>query len=157
MSDLTEAIDTCQRWLDHIKGQERKAKEMQKVASDRRRGLIDRNEGERRMREIQGPSPTVYDAGTLEPAVKTLMQEVRSQATRIAELEGEVQRAIDFGHSMYAAAEKQAWNAALEAAELKLRVYAPHLVDGPENDVGYYYGYHSALDRIRAMKEENND
>jgi len=42
--------------------------------------------------------------------------ELDAAHTRIAELEAEVQRAIDFGHSMYAAAEKQAWNAALEAA-----------------------------------------
>jgi len=100
MSDLTEAIDTCQRWLDHIKDQKRKAKEMQKVASDRRRGLIDRNEGERRMREIQGPSPTVYDAGTLEPAVKTLMQEVGGQAARISELEAALKKAVDLDDRM---------------------------------------------------------
>jgi len=156
MSDLTDAMETCRRWLDHIKDQERKAKEMQKVASDRRRGLIDRNEGERRMREIQGPSPTVYDAGTLEPAVKVLMKEVEAQATRIAELETAVRYEADLAQQALDAKD-DAWIAALEAAELKLRVYAPHLVDGPENDVGFYYGYHSALDRIRAMKEENNE
>jgi len=99
----------------------------------------------------------LFDSDEASKLTNEAAREIEALEARIAELEGEVQRAIDFGHSMYAAAEKQAWNAALEAAELKLRVYAPNLVDGPENDVGYYYGYHSALDRIRAMKEENND
>ena len=38
--------------------------------------------------------------------------------------------------------------ALLAKAVVNLRTYAPHLVDGPEHDVGYYHGYHTALDRI---------
>jgi len=51
---------------------------------------------------------------------------------------------------------------ALGEAALNLRTYAPHLVDGPEHDVGYYHGYYTAVDRIlnlallgRAAQEEN--
>lgn len=33
-------------------------------------------------------------------------------------------------------------------AVVNIRTYAPSLVDGPEHDVGYYYGYHTALARI---------
>jgi len=114
-------------------------------------------------------------------AFRLLVEKNDTQAARIAELEAELDEALNqldsLRHSVdvlegktkgvtddsinlcerIAGEKDAAWNAALEAAELKLRVYAPHLVDGPENDVGFYYGYHSALDRIRAMKEENND
>jgi Lar family restriction alleviation protein len=41
--------------------------------------------------------------------------------------------------------------AALREAAVNLCTYAPHLEDGPEHDVGYYYGYHTALNRILAL------
>jgi len=37
---------------------------------------------------------------------------------------------------------------ALREAAVSLKTYAPHLVDGPEHDVGYYHGYYTAVDRI---------
>jgi len=104
--------------------------------------------------------------------------EIERHKARIAELEAEAE-----GAHMIIASERQeifklracvaerdkriseleaerdtAWNAALEEAKLNLRAYAPHLVDGPENDVGYYHGYHTAINRIRAlMKKEGED
>lgn len=44
--------------------------------------------------------------------------------------------------------------ARLRGLEKNLMVYAPTLVDGPEHDVGYYYGYHTAINRIRAALAE---
>ena len=35
-----------------------------------------------------------------------------------------------------------------------LQVYSPVLVDGPEHDVGYYYGYITAMNRILALADE---
>ena len=50
---------------------------------------------------------------------------------------------------------------ALTKAAVNLRTYAPCLVDGPEHDVGYYYGYHTALGRIldllAELKGQNDD
>ena len=45
---------------------------------------------------------------------------------------------------------------ALTKAAVNLRTYAPCLVDGPEHDVGYYYGYHTALGRILDLLAELN-
>jgi hypothetical protein len=41
--------------------------------------------------------------------------------------------------------------AALTEAAVNLCTYAPHLEDGTEHDVGYYYGYHTALNRTLAL------
>lgn len=50
---------------------------------------------------------------------------------------------------------------ALTSEVVNLRTYAPYLVDGPEHDVGYYYGYHTALGRIldllAELKGQNDD
>jgi len=77
---------------------------------------------------------------------------------RIAELEAEVQRAIDFGHSMYAAAEKQAWNAALEASAGVLQDQIPALEAeyGPRHMM--VAGMRQDVEDIRAlMKKEGED
>lgn len=44
--------------------------------------------------------------------------------------------------------------AKLAKVVVNLRTYAPSLVDGPEHDVGYYYGYHTALNRVLDLFEE---
>ena len=50
---------------------------------------------------------------------------------------------------------------ALREAAKNLEVYAPHLVDGPEHDVGYYHGYatafHRVLDLISGDKSDANN
>ena len=46
------------------------------------------------------------------------------------------------------------WNAAIEAAIVNLKVYAPHQDHaGPEHDIGYAAGYHTALNRVSALKK----
>jgi hypothetical protein len=44
---------------------------------------------------------------------------------------------------------------ALREVEKNLKVYAPHLVDGPEHDVGYYHGYVTALHRVLDLISED--
>ena len=46
--------------------------------------------------------------------------------------------------------------AALEAAYVNTRIYAPHEENntGPEHDIGYASGYRTAMHRIRAMVED---
>ena len=44
------------------------------------------------------------------------------------------------------------WNAAIEAGIVELRAYAPHQDGtGPEHDIGYAAGYHTAINRLRTM------
>ena len=50
---------------------------------------------------------------------------------------------------------KQARGDALREAEKNLMLYSPTFVDGPEHDVGYYYGYHTAMNRILALISED--
>ena len=46
------------------------------------------------------------------------------------------------------------WDAAIEAAIVNLKTYAPHQDDtGPEHDIGYAAGYHTALNRLSALKK----
>ena len=46
------------------------------------------------------------------------------------------------------------WNAAIEAVIVNLKTYAPHQDDtGPEHDIGYAAGYHTALNRLSALKK----
>lgn len=47
--------------------------------------------------------------------------------------------------------DKQAREQALREAAENLKAHAPNLVDGPEHDVGFHYGYHIAVDRILAL------
>ena len=70
---LTEARQECRRYLDYLKRDEAKSIAMQKLAADRRSGKCDDREKDRRMREIMGPSPTVYDGANLAEAVKVLL------------------------------------------------------------------------------------
>lgn len=50
----------------------------------------------------------------------------------------------------------EAREAALREAEKNLMLYSPTFVDGPEHDVGYYYGYHTAMNRIIDMIEKGD-
>lgn len=70
---LTEARQECRRYLDYLKLDEAKSIAIQKLAADRRSGKCDDREKDRRMREIMGPSPTVYDGANLAEAVKVLL------------------------------------------------------------------------------------
>lgn len=72
--NIKEARAECERWLKHVKSQEDMASDLQKLASDRRRGVCDAQESERRKIEIQGRFPTVYDASLLRDAVRVLLK-----------------------------------------------------------------------------------
>jgi len=132
--------------------------------------LVEKNDEARaRIAELEADNATLVAA-----AESHAVDAMRAQ-DRIAELEAERNQVVLKSHDLAEkvaearaevealkihvdAARNTAWNAALEAAELNLRAYAPHLVDGPENDVGYYHGYHTAINRIRAlMKKEGED
>ena len=46
------------------------------------------------------------------------------------------------------------WDAALEAVIVNLKTYAPHQDGtGPEHDIGYAAGYHTALNRVQELKK----
>ena len=97
-----------------------------------------------------------------------VLKHVRHQRDRIEELEELLKAAIDDAKEAEAYAEQlenvlirkkaklskseallaKAVELALTKAVVNLRTYAPCLVDGPEHDVGYYHGYHTALNRI---------
>lgn len=58
-------------------------------------------------------------------------------------------------HMHHTAADRiEELEAKLAKVVVNLRIYAPSLVDGPEHDVGYYYGYHTALNRVLDLFEE---
>ena len=73
---LDEAKSECGRWFGHLKYREDQAAALQRLAADRRRGICDAKEGERRRREIQGNGVTVYDGANLEDAVRVLLKHV---------------------------------------------------------------------------------
>lgn len=73
---LEEAKAECVRWFAYHKAEEDKVVALQRLASDRRRGLCDEREGERRRAEIQGNGVGVYDGSNLVDAVRVLMQHV---------------------------------------------------------------------------------
>ena len=72
--NLTEARQECLRYLDYLEREEAKSTALQRLASDRRAGRCDDREKDRRMAEIMGPSPTVYDGGNLAEAIKVLLK-----------------------------------------------------------------------------------
>jgi hypothetical protein len=65
-----EAVRICQEWFAYIERQRVKSVEMQQLAAMARAGQ--QEEAQRRLRQIDN-SPTVYDGGRLEPAVKHLV------------------------------------------------------------------------------------
>jgi len=71
---LEEARQECRRYLDYLQFQRDKSYALQKLASDRRAGRVTLGDAHKRMREINGPSPTVYDGSDLEKAVKVLLE-----------------------------------------------------------------------------------
>lgn len=71
---LHEARNECRRYLNYLAIQEAKSLALQKLAADRRSGKCDAHEGERRKKDIMGPSPTVYDGAALAEAIKVLLQ-----------------------------------------------------------------------------------
>lgn len=71
---LAEAKEEFQRYLDHLKAQESMARDLQKLAADRRTGKCSEAEGRRRRQEICGISPTVYDGSSLADAIHVILK-----------------------------------------------------------------------------------
>lgn len=73
-NELKEARAECRRYLDYLAVQEKKSIALQKLAADRRAGRCDDREKDRRMRDINGPSPVIYDGAGLAEAIKVLLR-----------------------------------------------------------------------------------
>jgi hypothetical protein len=74
--NLSQAKIECKKWLEYLERQDAITKALQLLASDRRAGLCDAQEGERRRVEIQGNGLTVYDGANLSVAVMVLLRQV---------------------------------------------------------------------------------
>lgn len=70
-----EAIEICEHWFAYLERQRQKAAEIAKLAAMARAGQ--QEEAQRRLRQIDTQSVTVYDGGRLEPAVRHLLKELR--------------------------------------------------------------------------------
>jgi hypothetical protein len=74
-----EAIEICQGWFDYIERQKQKSVEVQKLAIMARNGQ--QEEAQRRLRQLDSCSVTVYDGARLEPAVRHLVKLARTAQT----------------------------------------------------------------------------
>jgi hypothetical protein len=77
--NLSQAKSECERWFTYLQHQEDKSKALQVLAADRRSGLCDAREGERRRDAIQGNGLTVYDGANLSDAVRVLLKEIKAK------------------------------------------------------------------------------
>ena len=75
--NVEEAIAECNRWFKRLEADAEKAKALTRLAGQRRRGQISKMEAMRKMAEIRGYAPTVYDGANLEKAVRTLIKEIQ--------------------------------------------------------------------------------
>ena len=75
---LDEAIKACEDWFAYLQRQKDKSVQVQNLAVLAR---TEPEEARRKLRQLDGCSVTVYDAGRLEPAVRHLVKMARSQST----------------------------------------------------------------------------
>lgn len=71
---LNEARAECKRYLDYLERQRTMANAMLRLASDRRKGICDDAERDRRLAEIQGHNLNVYNGAELEKAIIVLLE-----------------------------------------------------------------------------------
>jgi hypothetical protein len=74
---LAEAKAECERWFAYLQSQKDKSLALQKIASERRSGLIDHAESQRRIRSIDNCSVRVFDGADLEKAVRVLLKNLK--------------------------------------------------------------------------------
>lgn len=74
-----EALEICEGWFAYIERQNQKSIEVQKLAAMARNGQQD--EAQRRLRQLDSCSVTVYDGARLEPAVRHLVKLARARLT----------------------------------------------------------------------------
>jgi hypothetical protein len=72
----SEAIAICEGWFDYIERQRLRSVEMQKLATMARNGQ--QEEAQKRLRQMDTASVTVYDGARLEPAVRALVKMARA-------------------------------------------------------------------------------
>lgn len=73
---VTDAKMECIRYLDYLDKERAKSEALQHLANDRRAGRCDDAEKDRRMADIMGRSPTVYDGGNLADAIRILLKHI---------------------------------------------------------------------------------
>lgn len=73
---LDAAKAECERWFGYLDRQREKSLAMQKIATAVRTGEITSEEGQRRVRTLDGRGLTVYDGANLEKAVRVLLREL---------------------------------------------------------------------------------
>jgi hypothetical protein len=71
---MEEARIECQRYLDYLAREEEKSLALQRLAADRRMGRCGDKEKDRRIAEIMGVSPVVYDGGNLADAIRIMLK-----------------------------------------------------------------------------------
>lgn len=75
---LTLAIEVCEDWLARLDKDRENAEKLAEIASLRRKGEIDITEARKRVLEVTGHSPRVYDASDLAEAVRCIIKELPS-------------------------------------------------------------------------------
>lgn len=70
-----EAIEICQEWFRHLERQRAKTARMAELAALARTGPEGHAEAKRQLRQID-KTPSVYDGGRLEPAVRQLLRHI---------------------------------------------------------------------------------
>lgn len=71
-AQIADAKAECERWFAYLDRSRKKAEDMGRIASDRRKGLIDTAEAQRRVRALDS-GVTVFDGARLEKAVRLLL------------------------------------------------------------------------------------
>jgi hypothetical protein len=107
---LPETIEICKGWFAYLDRQKARSIEVQKLASMARAGQ--QEEAQRRLRQLDLMSVTVYDGGRLEPAVRELLDTI---ARLEAELAAAKDRIAAYDASMIAVREKGALDKVMEA------------------------------------------
>lgn len=73
---LNTALDVCENWFARLDKQRSDSQQLQEIAAKRRKGEMTYAEAELAVKRITGYSPTMYDGGQLEIAVKRLIEEI---------------------------------------------------------------------------------
>lgn len=75
---LPEALEICEGWFAHLERRKQKSLEVQRLATLARTGPDGEKEAQRRLRQMDMCSVTVYDGAQLEPAVRYLVKLAKS-------------------------------------------------------------------------------
>lgn len=76
-----EALEVCDKWFAYLDRTRARSVEIQRLATDVRKGLVGAEEAKRQLKQLDMSSVTVFDGGYLEPAVKHLYKLARKEKT----------------------------------------------------------------------------